>query len=158
MWELDLQRLSMERISDAVLCAWGLLNLLAAGVWLIRKPSDRARGFWIMGAGFGAVNLALGLTVLIPVLRSTPGMPAVELFERMNHLCRLFALSCGLDVAYGATGWMLWERGLRKARPLLIGMGQSLLVQASVLLAFDAVLFALHDRLGGAALQWLLQG
>ena len=156
--DLDVRRLVMERTTDLILCGWGAVNVLVSAVVLLRKPADRARGFWWMNAGFGVVNLGLGLSVLLPVLAATPGMSALEIFRRMDRLTRLFALSCGLDVAYAATGFALWERGLRKVRSLLVGMGQSLLIQGSALLAFDVVLLMLHDRLGVEALQTVLGG
>jgi hypothetical protein len=49
----------------------------------------------------------------------------------------LYMLMAGLDTAYIATGAALWSRGRALDDPARIGIGWSLIVQGSFLLAFD---------------------
>jgi hypothetical protein len=63
----------------------------------------------------------------------------------LQNLDKILLFNAGLDVGYMATGAWIWERGLRKGSERLEGYGKSLLVQGGFLLAFDLVLYLLHN-------------
>ena len=63
---------------------------------------------------------------------------------------KLFLFNAGLDVAYIAGGLYLKERSKNsiKDRDKLQGYGESIVLQGSALLVFDAIMFAINNKHG----------
>ena len=124
----------LENKALTTLVAWGGSNLLvgAAGAWIADDPQQEA--FHTMNAGWGSVNLALGLVGTASTRRS---LTDAERHERWLRLPSIFAFNAGLDVAYIGTGVWLWQTGTTSDDPVRQGWGQSLILQGSALMVFD---------------------
>jgi len=70
--------------------------------------------------------------------------------KKQANIEKLFLFNAGLDVAYIAGGAYLKERAKTTIKnPLrLKGYGESILLQGSVLLLFDGIMYTIHNRHG----------
>ena len=75
-----------------------------------------------------------------------------ESIKKQQHIEKLFLFNAGLDVAYIVGGAYLKERAKTTIKnPLrLKGYGESVMLQGGVLLLFDGVMYAIHNRHGKA--------
>ncbi len=152
-------RVELTRSGMYVLGGWGAASVVAGAVGYGLTDDDRWRGFHLMTAGWGLVDLGLaGLTLygLDPESAADLG-PAESLAEQLR-IERILLFNAGLDVGYLALGAWLWERGLRTDDARQVGFGQAILVQGGFLLAFDLALYALEVEHGDALRLMLVPG
>ena len=73
-----------------------------------------------------------------------------ESLKKQHNIEKLFLFNAGLDVAYIAGGAYLKERSKTTTKnPLrLQGYGESVMLQGGVLLLFDGIMYAIHNRHG----------
>ena len=73
-----------------------------------------------------------------------------ESLKKQHNIEKLFLFNAGLDIAYIAGGAYLKERSKTTTKnPLrLKGYGESVMLQGGVLLLFDGVMYAIHNRHG----------
>lgn len=154
----DQQRIARESVRAWTLFAWGTANMVeGAGFalpWLLdpRRADERVANYGAMTAAWGAVNFALAIPWVLRMPRERARASRwttlrgdeherayFELRERLHGDASVFALMCGLDVAYVATGALMWHMGDRpETRNVsLAGMGLSIFVQGLALLAVD---------------------
>lgn len=158
--EADLRRVELERTQAWTLLAWGAANIVEGATLLVpwagsgdAGARERTMGYGITTAAFGAVNLALAIPWVVRLPRERE---RAQRWQRLNerelsrdlerardearNASAFFALNTGLDVAYLTAGSLLLYMGERAETrsPTLSGIGISLLVQATALLAFDA--------------------
>ncbi len=69
---------------------------------------------------------------------------------KQQQIEKLFLFNAGLDVAYIAGGAYLKERAktTTKNSEMLKGYGHSIMLQGSVLLLFDGIMYAIHNKHG----------
>jgi hypothetical protein len=139
-------RLAINRTGMQVLLGWSALNL-GAGTWGYFASEGRWKYFHQMNAGWNIVNGAIAVGSLIGAASEDPASPGlVATLQEANFIEKVLLFNAGLDVGYIATGAFLNERGLRKDSDRLVGYGRSLMLQGAFLLAFDGVLFWLHQQ------------
>jgi len=75
-----------------------------------------------------------------------------ESIKKQHGVEKLFLFNAGLDLAYIAGGAYLKERSKTndKNQIRLKGYGESVMLQGGVLLLFDAIMYAIHDKHGEA--------
>ncbi|MCY7291396.1 MAG: hypothetical protein LH615_04360, partial [Ferruginibacter sp.] len=75
-----------------------------------------------------------------------------ESIKKQHGVEKLFLFNAGLDLAYIAGGAYLKERSKTtdKNRIRLKGYGESVMLQGGVLLLFDAIMYAIHNKHGKA--------
>lgn len=152
--EEDRARRALNLDGMSVLMGWALLNMGVGGVGAF-TTRGRWRGFHEMNAGWGAVNMAIGAIGYWSNTGELEGAPSLaRTLAEDASIREVLLLNAGLDVGYMALGGLLWERGLRKQEPRMVGWGQSVLMQGAFLMAFDLTLYALHR---GRAQSWMLQ-
>lgn len=73
-----------------------------------------------------------------------------ESLKKQHNIEKLFLFNAGLDVAYITGGAYLKERSKTTTKnPLrLKGYGEGLMLQGGVLLLFDGIMYAIHNRHG----------
>ncbi|MBF9239578.1 hypothetical protein I2I05_19455 [Hymenobacter sp. BT683] len=147
------ERTRLDQRGMAVLGSWAVTNLLVSGI-ATGQTDGSARYFHQMNSGWGAINLALaGASYL--AARRAKRLPVTDRTGTVRHQLRtenLYLFNAGLDVAYLTTGLYLLEKSRNPtasgSTDRWRGYGQSLLLQGSVLLLFDAFQFAAHHRHG----------
>ena len=153
------QRATLDRRGMLVLGSWAVTNVGVSGAQYFATEGSE-KYFHQMNVGWGVVNLALAGTTFLAARRAAPEASRTELVRTQLRTENLYLLNAGLDVAYIATGFYLRERSrsrpTTRRRDQLKGYGQSLLLQGSLLLAFDGVMFAAQHRHGQRNLYPLL--
>ena len=98
-------------------------------------------------------GITLGITSIGFLIAKKEGTLSYgESLKKQQHLEKLFLFNTGLDVAYIVGGAYLKERAKKTTKnPLrLKGYGESVMLQGGVLLLFDGVMYAIHNRHGKA--------
>ncbi len=123
---------------------WGGLNA-AGGLALAlasSRSSRRARwSFGVMSAGWGVVNVGIGLGALATSSVPPPAPEALLGAERGFH--DLLLLNLGLNVGYAGVGGALLLAGYRDVRAAAAwrGYGSALILQGAGLLVLDGIAF-----------------
>ncbi len=70
--------------------------------------------------------------------------------KKQGAVEKIFLVNAGLDVAYIAGGLYLKEKSVNSAgnASRLKGYGESIMLQGSVLLFFDAIMYGIHNKNG----------
>lgn len=153
------ERIELTRDGMYVLGGWGAASVAAGAIGYAIADDARWRGFHLMTAGWGLVDLGLAGISLYnndPAAAATLG-PAESLAAQLG-IERILLFNAGLDVGYLTLGAWLWERGLRKSDPRLEGFGQAILIQGAFLLAFDLGLYWLEAQHGETLRLMLMPG
>jgi hypothetical protein len=136
----DLQKKGM-----LFLGSWASLNIISGSAGYFLSEND-TKYFHQMNAGWNLVNLGIAGFALYSISQmDASSLSYTEAVIDLQNLDKILLFNAGLDVGYMATGAWIWERGLRKGSERLEGYGKSLLVQGGFLLAFDLVLYLLHN-------------
>ncbi|MCP4439952.1 MAG: hypothetical protein GY810_13485 [Aureispira sp.] len=152
-WDLERINLHYKKtntIGMSVLTGWASANILTSGVLMFTETGP-AKHFHQMNVGWGAINLALGGVGLWRAVNKTSiDTPFAESYKRFQNTQKMFLVNGGIDVGYIFTGLFLWELSRRgsKHADILSGFGQSFVMQGSFLLAFDFIMFFIHQRAG----------
>ncbi|MBY0425281.1 MAG: hypothetical protein K2Q22_06570, partial [Cytophagales bacterium] len=94
------------------------------------------------------VNLGLGVS---GILGETKNMKRIyntyETITELNNMQKVYLFNGGLDFAYIATGFCLreWSQNNSQYQNVLLGFGNSLILQGGFLMAFDFAMVALHS-------------
>ncbi len=138
--------MNINETAMLVLGSWAAGNILV-GTYGNFKASGEAKYFQQFNAMWNVVNLGIAAFGYFNVVNSDPAsMTNVEIIKDFNSLQNLLLLNAGLDVAYIVTGFYLKERSKNSSSTeRLRGYGNSLLLQGGFLLAFDVVLYFIHQ-------------
>ncbi|MFA0962768.1 hypothetical protein AB9P05_13280 [Roseivirga sp. BDSF3-8] len=142
------KRLDITQTGMLVLGGWAVANMVGSPL-LGRNASGPDKYFYQMNTYWNVVNLALAGFGYYGAATADPA--AFSLFETMQEqygVKKLLLVNAGLDVAYMAGGFYLKERGERLDEDRWRGYGRSLVLQGGFLLAFDAILFYIHNTHG----------
>lgn len=146
---------AINRSAMGVLGAWSAGNLIYSGL-AIGHHRGEERHFHTMNLGWASVNgLIAGLgwfqASRLPLKADHPA----AVIKRQSDIQQVLALNTGLDLAYMAGGWWMWERGRRDSGNAahLRGFGKSLILQGGFLFAFDLSLWLVHRRSSARFLQ-----
>ncbi|MEM6840698.1 MAG: hypothetical protein AAF632_00615 [Bacteroidota bacterium] len=142
------QRLQITRIGMLTLGGWALANMGTSGILLSQNSGSRFY-FHQMNVFWNVVNISLaGFGYYNAATADPASFSLAESIQEQNSIEKLLLFNAGLDVAYLAGGFYLLERSRRDSpqSERWKGYGQSLLLQGSFLLVFDALLYTfLHQ-------------
>lgn len=144
---LNLQQAETLKIGMFALGAWALLNILVGSVRLT-KSSRNKRFYYQMNIYWNIINLLLAAGVLYYILSNDPAARALPEAVSFHYLSlRLLYLSIGLALAFLMLGAYLKERARTSPKTdQYLGWGQSITLQALVLLLLGLVLVALLEQ------------
>lgn len=144
---LNLQQAEILKIGMFVLGAWALLNILIGSVRLT-KTSRNKRFFFQMNIYWNILNLLIAAGVLYYILSNDPAARTLPEAVSFHYLSlRLLYLSTGLALAFLTIGSYLKERSRSSPKTdQYLGWGQSITLQALVLLLLGIVLVALLEQ------------
>jgi hypothetical protein len=144
------KRLDINRKAMYVLGGWAAGNIIW-GVAGTATSSGSDKSFHQMNLGWGVVNGVLaGVSLLQFKKAKTSGLDFARTVRDQQKIEKLFLINGGLDLAYlGAGAWMLEKSKTQTSKPeQWKGFGNSLHLQGSFLLVFDAINYAVHNRHG----------
>lgn len=139
------ERNNINRNGMYILGGWAIANIISGTVGNY-SSGGKTKYFHQFNAVWNTVNLGIAVFGLTGI--SADPLSLSESFSEFNSLQNLLLLNAGLDVAYIVSGFYLKERSKNAGSKnnLLIGYGNSLIMQGSFLLAFDLVLYFLHKN------------
>jgi hypothetical protein len=141
------KRLQTNKIGMITLGSWALMNI-STGAIAARQATGSNKHFHQMNAYWNVVNLALAGFGYYGSATADPAL--LDLFSSVKEhygMEKILLLNTGLDAAYIATGLYLAERAKNSPTHAdrLKGFGQSVMLQGSFLLAFDMVMYFIHN-------------
>lgn len=124
-----------------VLSGWGAAGVLVGGVGALVSDDEELRQFHLMNAGWGAVNLTLGLLGHRSARSDRrASLPFEKAYADLHRTEKVLLFNAGLDVAYMVGGAYLVQRakldGVDNPQRLR-GFGKSILLQGAALMLFD---------------------
>jgi hypothetical protein len=149
--ELDKFNQQRERISNTgvnILGSYAVINVVT-GVIASGSTTGSTKYFHQMNAIWNGVTLGI---VAIGKLtsRKQSSLNFLSSTQQQHNAEKLFLFNAGLDLAYIAGGAYLNEKSKNtSSKPeRLKGYGQSVMLQGAVLLVFDGIMYAIHNRHG----------
>lgn len=147
-----------------VLGSWAVVNIaVGAAGW--SKYNGSAMRFHQMNLFWNTVNLSIAGFAFYNYLQNSGAvLTPDEIMQEHLKAEKLYMVNAGLDVLYIGTGFLLRHLSARKEKnkDILLGYGNSILLQGSFLLVFDAVMWGIQrsnrlDFLGNADLSFAYQ-
>lgn len=162
--------MTTNRTGMYVLGGWALANL-ATGAYGWANTTGSTKYFHQMNFFWNTINLGIAGFSFYSAAQMEPlRMSPQEMMDEHMRFENLYLINAGLDIAYIGTGFLLRYMSPRsQKRPdLLMGYGNSVILQGGFLFLFDGVMYLVqrHNRLdfmndmnlsvlpGGALLQF----
>ncbi len=142
------QRNKIDKTAFKVLGAYSAANVVYGSI-ASSQASGSNKYFHQMNAIWNGVTL--GITAIGYFTKKQEGNLSYSASLQKQHSTeKLFLFNAGLDLAYIAAGAYLYEKSKTSTKKpeRLKGYGQSVMLQGGVLLVFDAVVYAIHNRHG----------
>ena len=129
-----------------VLGSWAVVNI-AVGAYGMSTQSGSTKYFHQMNLFWNTVNLGIAGFALIN--NSNPDVSLLseqQMMQKHFNSEKLFLINAGLDLLYISGGAFMINRskGNVKRPELLKGYGQSIILQGSFLLVFDAIMWGVQ--------------
>ena len=146
--DFNLQKKAINQKGFIVLGSWSAANIIY-GTIAAQKAVGSNKYYHQMNAMWNAVTLGLVSFGYISG-RKNKTLNFSESLKQQSTVEKLFLFNAGLDVAYIAGGLYLVEKSKTNIEHTdrNKGFGKSIILQGSVLLAFDAIMFGIHQHHG----------
>ena len=148
---LDKFNKEREKISKTgikILAGYSAANIIYGSI-AAGQSTGSNKYFHEMNAIWNGITLGItGIGFLTAKKEGT--LSYSESLKKQQNIEKFFLFNAGLDVAYIAGGAYLKERAKTTTKnPLrLKGYGESVMLQGGVLLLFDGIMYAIHNRHG----------
>ena len=130
--------------------SYALANFAIIGVAYFSSEDEYSKRYHEMNVMWNTVNMGLALPGYIKARRGGQPMTRAEMLKAQKKTESIFLINDVLDLGYIATG--IWMREVAPNQldqeDLFKGYGNSLILQGSFLLAFDAVAYYIHHNHG----------
>ncbi len=139
------ERNSINETGMYVLGGWALANIVSGTIGNF-SAKGKTKYFHQFNAIWNSVNLGISIFSLSTI--SNEILSLSDSFYEYNNLQNILLLNAGLDIAYTITGFYLKERSKSSntKKDLLLGYGNSLILQGTFLLVFDLILYFVHQN------------
>lgn len=130
------------------LSTWSAANVIYGSV-ASAKTQGSTKYFHRMNSIWNAVTLGLSTFGYLSAKKET-GLTFSQTLKKQASIEKVFLFNAGLDVAYIAGGFYMKERSksLLETRDRNKGYGESIILQGSVLLLFDVLMYGIHNSHG----------
>ncbi len=144
------EREKISKTGLTVLSSYAAANIIY-GTIAASKAGGSNKYFHQMNAIWNGVTLGI-VGVGFLAAKKEGVLSYTESLKKQQNIEKLFLFNAGLDLAYIAGGAYMKERAkTTNKNPLrLKGYGESVMLQGSVLLLFDGIMYAIHNKHGKA--------
>lgn len=142
------QRESLSKQGLTVLSCYAAANVIYGSI-AASKATGSNKYFNEMNAIWNGITLGIaGLGYL--TAKKVGVLTYNESVKKQQGVEKLFLFNAGLDIAYIVGGAYLKERSITTTKnpPRLKGYGESVMLQGGVLLLFDGIMYAIHNKHG----------
>lgn len=154
--QFNSQRQKLSRQGMLVLGGWAVGNLAISGIALGSGSKGSAQSFHQMNIGWNAVNLAIAGFGYYSLGSESAELSLAQSLQEQESMKRILLFNAGLDVAYMAGGAYLLERAKTSARPQRDrGFGRSIIMNGAFLMAYDLVMYFVHQQRDETLYQWV---
>src|SRR6056300_1212030 len=130
--------------------SYAVANFAFSGVGYVTSEDEYSKRFHEMNVMWNTVNIGLALPGYIKARRGGGPMTMAEIMKAQKKTESIFLVNDVLDVGYIAAG--IWMREVAPNKldqeDLFKGYGNSLILQGSFLLPFDALAYYVHHSHG----------
>lgn len=128
--------------------SYAVTNFVAGGIGYATSQDQATKHFQEMNMMWNTVNLGLAVPGYLKAKRGGKALTLEEMIKEQKKTETIFLVNDVLDLGYIATGiWMRNEAVNQGNRAdMYKGYGNSLILQGSFLLAFDAYAYYLHQN------------
>jgi hypothetical protein len=128
--------------------SYAVTNFFAGGIGYVTSQDEATKHFHEMNVMWNTVNLGLAVPGYLKAKRGGKALTLEEMIKEQKKTETIFLVNDVLDLGYIATGiWMRNEAANQGDRAdMFKGYGNSLILQGSFLLAFDAYAYYLHHN------------
>lgn len=123
----------------AVLATWSVANMAVNGALLFTKPNEQQLGFYSTNMAWNGVNGLLAFSALHKLNKASFNE------DYPKKLKRAFAVNTFIDLGYIAAGGALALH--KNSTNQVVGVGQSIALQGTFLLVFDAIMWQSNARI-----------
>lgn len=126
--------------------SYAVTNFVVGGIGYATSQDEATKHFHEMNVMWNTVNLGLAVPGYLKAKRGGKALTLEEMMKEQKKTEIIFLVNDVLDLGYIATGiWMRNEAANQTDRAdMFKGYGNSLILQGSFLLAFDAYAYYLH--------------
>lgn len=128
--------------------SFAVTNFVAGGIGYVTSQDEATKHFHEMNVMWNTVNLGLAVSGYLKAKRGGKALTLEEMIKEQKKTETIFLVNDVFDLGYIATGiWMRNEAANQGDRAdMFKGYGNSLILQGSFLLAFDAYAYYLHHN------------
>ncbi|MDB9928773.1 hypothetical protein OAD04_00785 [Schleiferiaceae bacterium] len=130
--------------------SYAVVNFAISGAAYFSSEDEYSKRFHEMNVMWNTVNIGLAIPGYIKARRGGGPVTMAELVKAQKKTETIFLVNDVLDIGYIAAG--IWMRGVATNQldqeDLYRGYGNSLILQGSFLLVFDAVAYYIHHSHG----------
>ena len=137
---------SVNKTGMYVLGGWAIANIASGALGWSRTNGSTMR-FHQMNLFWNTVNLTIaGVALYNYINTSGSALNPDEVMQQHQKAENLYLINAGLDVLYIGTGFFLKHLSTKKPKKedLLLGYGNSIILQGAFLLVFDAVMWVIQ--------------
>lgn len=148
-FQYEQERLKINSYGMTILGSWAIVNIASGIALSVKNSNGIQKKFWQMNVLWNTVSLALAAPGLYAALKQ-PDQSILwsEVFKEQRFTEKIFLFNTALDVAYVTAGLWMIDRSkyVTKNNERWKGWGQSIVLQGSFLLLFDAFMYGIHYR------------
>jgi hypothetical protein len=147
--DFNQKRVKINKTGMIILGSWAAGNIVMSPL-IGRHTSGSDKYFHQMNAMWNSVNLVIAGIGYYGAMKENAGiLTGWQSVEAQQSIEKILLVNSALDVAYIIGGLYLMERANRNDNPdRLNGFGKSIILQGSFLLAFDVIMYAIHNSNG----------
>jgi hypothetical protein len=126
--------------------SWAVTNFIGSGIGWSQSESVSWKSFHQMNVFWNVVNAGLAIPGYIKARKQSDFLDEAVFKKEQIKTERLFLFNSGLDLVYVSSGAILMGTAHKKpeTKERNLGFGQSIILQGSFLLAFDATAYFVH--------------
>lgn len=146
--EFNQQRQKINKKGLLVLGSWSAANIIY-GTIASSQTQGSGKYFHRMNAIWNGVTLGVSAFGYFNA-KKDEGLSYAQSLKNQAFIEKIFLVNAGIDVAYIVGGLYLKERSKTSSKnsDKFKGYGESIILQGSVLLLFDVVMYSIHNKHG----------
>lgn len=153
------ERLSLQKKGMAVLGGWAIANI-GVGIVGSQLTDGSTAKFHEMNAIWNVVNLGLALPGYIGAAKGKTVLGFRQSYKEQKNVEKTFLFNAAVDAAYIVGGLYFVEKSKNtldlSKKATQEGYGNSIMLQGGFLMAFDMVMYLVHNRHGAKKLDHYL--